>query len=66
MTREDFLYALENEGLINCDRDDNNRIDVEETVENDTMKCGCYTRNWEWLSCETIYRILDDLGAFED
>ena len=32
MTREDFLYALENEGLIDCERDWIN-INVEETID---------------------------------
>lgn len=35
MTKEDFLYALENENLIHCERDeDTQKILVEETLEN--------------------------------
>lgn len=65
MTRKEFLYALENEGLIDCVRTDN-KIDVEETLDSYSMESWCYTHGWEWLSCKKIYEIIDDLGGFED
>ena len=64
MTRKDFLYALENEGLINCVRDDD-WINVNETLQSTDCKTGCWL-HWEWLDIRTIYRIIDDEWGFED
>ena len=66
MTRKEFLYELENAWLIDCVRDDNNSIDIEETVKSDDMKLWCRTHRWEWLSCKAIYDIIDELWGFED
>lgn len=66
MTREDFLYALENAWIINCERNDKNEIDIEETIKSDDFKRWCWSPHWERLSCKEIYNIIDDLWWFED
>jgi len=64
MTREDFVYALENAGLINCVRDEKNSIDVEATINSRDFETWCRSPHGEWLSCKTIYNILDDWDVF--
>ena len=64
MTREDFVYALENAWIINCVRE-NNTINVEETVESWQFDKGCYC-NGERFSPKVIYDILEELWAFDD
>lgn len=65
MTREDFLYALENAWLITCVREDN-KIDVEQTIESRDFETWCRTIHWERLSCKVIYEIIEELWGFED
>lgn len=65
MTREDFVYALENEWLINCVRDEHNNIDLDATIESTDFRTGCRL-HWEWLDLRTVYRIIHELGWFED
>ena len=64
MRKEDFLYALENAWIIECERTDN-KIDVKETVESWQFDRGCYC-NGEWFSPLTVYRILEDEWVFDD
>lgn len=65
MTRKDFLYALENAWIIECVRDENNNIDVEETVKSWEFNSWCYC-NWERFSPKVVYKILEDEWAFDD
>ena len=65
MTREDFLYALENEGLIDCERDWIN-INVEETIDRAEFDKWFWSRRGEWISLKVIYRILEEEWAFSD
>lgn len=65
MSRKDFLYALENAWIINCVRE-NNKIDVEQTIESGDFETWCRTHQWEWLSCKVIYDIIDELWWFDD
>lgn len=64
MTREDFIFALEQEGLIDAERDENWRIDVEETIKSENFKKWCYMPSWERLSLKVIYNILDQRDIF--
>ena len=66
MTRKEFLYELENAWLIDCVRDDNNSIDIEETVKSDEFNRWCRSTRGERLSCKAIYNIIDELWGFED
>ena len=66
MTREDFLYACENEWLINLERDENNSIDVDATIEQAEFNRWCWMPSGEWMSLKVIYRILEDEWAFDD
>ena len=66
MTKLDFIYALENEWLITCVRDENNKIDVEETIKSNDFKHWCWMPSWEWLSLKVVFMILEDQWAFED
>lgn len=67
MTKEDFLYALENENLIHLERDeDTQKILVEETLENRDCETWCRLRHWERLDIKTIVRIIDEIWGFDD
>lgn len=66
MTREDFLYALENEGLIDIERDDHWNFMIEETLDSDDFRKWFWSSHWEKVSLWVVYRILEDEWAFDD
>lgn len=66
MTKKDFLYALECENLVRLVRDENNKIDVEESLESRDFKTWCWMPTGERLDLKTIVRILEGQWAFED
>lgn len=66
MTKKEFLYELENAWLIDCERDENNNIDIEETIRSDDFKRWCWSYRGERLSCKAIYDIIEDLWWFLD
>ena len=66
MTKKDFLYALECENIIRLERDENNKIDVEETLKNRDCKTWCYMPTGERLDVKTIVKIIEEQWWFED
>ena len=65
MTKEDFLYALENAWLCRIVRD-GCKFNIEETIDNSDFDKWFWSRDGERVSLKTIRDILEDIWAFND
>ena len=66
MNKKDFLYSLENAGLIDCKRDENGNIDIQGTIQDSEFNRGFWNPRGEWISLKSIYQVLLDMDVFED